>query len=203
MDRAEGEWVPLSALQHYVYCPRQCALIHVEQVWEENLFTLRGRRAHELVHRPEAVVREGVRTERALPLWSDRLGLIGQADIVEFLPDGGPYPVEHKSGARRARQADAVQLCAQGLCLEEMLGRPVPRGALYYHASHRRQEVAFTPDLRQAVVHVTEEVRELLTRHRLPPPVADARCRDCSLVEACLPFVLRALAHEAEGGRPS
>lgn len=193
MSWAEEDLVPISALQHYVYCPRQCALIYLEQVWDENLFTLRGRRAHENVDRPDDFIREGVRVEQAMPLWSERLGLTGRADVVEFLPDGTPYPVEHKVGPRKARLADEVQLCAQAICLEEMLGRAVPRGALYYHASRRRREVCFTPELRAQVEQVTQTVRELLRGQRLPPPLADARCRDCSLVEACLPFALRDL----------
>ncbi|WP_234554066.1 CRISPR-associated protein Cas4 [Thermus caliditerrae] len=182
------EPIPISALQHYVYCPRQCALIHVEGVWEENLFTLRGRRAHEGVDVPEGMVREGVRVEYALPLFSERLGLVGRADVVEF-HGGAPYPVEHKVGPRRARLADEVQLCAQALCLEEMLGVEVPRGALFYRASRRRREVRFTPELRALVERTAVEVRALLESARLPPPVHDARCRDCSLVDACMPHL--------------
>jgi len=182
------EPIPISALQHYVYCPRQCALIHVEGVWEENLFTLRGRRAHEGVDVPEGMVREGVRVEYALPLFSERLGLVGRADVVEF-HGGAPYPVEHKVGPRRARLADEVQLCAQALCLEEMLGVEVPRGALFYRASRRRREVRFTPELRALVERTVVEVRALLESARLPPPVHDARCRDCSLVDACMPHL--------------
>lgn len=182
------EPIPISALQHYVYCPRQCALIHVEGVWEENLFTLRGRRAHEGVDVPEGMVREGVRVEYALPLFSERLGLVGRADVVEF-HGGAPYPVEHKVGPRRARLADEVQLCAQALCLEEMLGVEVPRGALFYRASRRRREVRFTPELRALVERTVVEVRALLESARLPPPVHDARCRDCSLVDACMPYL--------------
>ncbi len=198
----DDERVPISALQHYVYCPRQCALIHVEQTWEENLYTLRGRRAHERVELPEGITREGVRVEYALPLWSERLGLVGRADVVEF-PNDVPYPVEHKVGPRRARHADEVQLCAQALCLEEMLGVPVPKGALFYRASRRRREVVFTPELRAEVERIVREVRALLRQKKLPPPVADARCRDCSLIESCLPFVPQALAALREqGGRP-
>lgn len=182
------EPIPISALQHYVYCPRQCALIHVEGVWEENLFTLRGRRAHEGVDVPEGMVREGVRVEYALPLFSERLGLVGRADVVEF-HGGAPYPVEHKVGPRRARLADEVQLCAQALCLEEMLGVEVPRGALFYRASRRRREVRFTPELRALVERTVVEVRALLESARLPPPVHDTRCRDCSLVDACMPHL--------------
>ncbi len=195
----QEELVPISALQHYVYCPRQCALIHVEQIWEENIYTLRGRRAHERVEIPEGIVREGIRVEYALPLWSQRLRLVGRADVVEF-PDGVPYPVEHKVGPRRARHADEVQLCAQALCLEEMFGVEVPKGALFYRASRRRREVVFTPELRAEVERVAREVRDLLQRMSLPPPVADARCHDCSLKGSCLPFVPKALL-DLQGGR--
>ncbi|GFN22778.1 CRISPR-associated protein Cas4 [Thermanaeromonas sp. C210] len=193
MGWQDAEYIPVSALQHYVFCPRQCALIHLEQVWEENLFTLRGRRVHENVDIPDREVEEGVRIERAVPLWSDRLGLIGRADVVEFLPDGTPYPVEYKAGPRRARRADEVQLCAQGICLEEMTGRSVMRGALYHHGSRRRREVRFTPELRSQVEKVAKAVRQLLQEAALPPPVADGRCRDCSLVDICMPRVLQNL----------
>ena len=197
---SQKELIPISALQHYAYCPRQCALIHVEQVWEENLYTLRGRRAHERVELPEGITREGVRIEYALPLWSERLGLVGRADVVEFF-QGVPYPVEHKASIRRAHHADEVQLCAQALCLEEMLGIDVPKGALFYRSSRRRREVVFTPKLRAEVERIVREVRELLQREELPPPVADARCRDCSLIDACLPFVPQALSLLTQGGQ--
>jgi CRISPR-associated exonuclease Cas4 len=126
--------------------------------------------------------------EYSLPIWSERLGLIGQADVVEF-PDGIPYPVEHKVGPRKAHHADEVQLCAQAICLEEILGVKVPKGALFYQASRRRQEVSFTEELRAEVAQVVAEVRALLSQTQLPPPVADARCRDCSLVEICMPYL--------------
>lgn len=191
---ADDALVPLSALQHYAYCPRQCALIHVEQAWTENVYTLRGRRAHERVDRPGGHSREGVRTEHALPLFSDRLGLVGKADVVEFEADGTPFPVEHKVGARKARFADEVQLCAQALCLEEMFGRPVERGALFYQKTRRRREVPFTPELRAAVVRIAAEVRDLFRAGHLPPPVNDARCPACSLIETCMPGVIARLA---------
>lgn len=185
--------IPISALQHYVYCPRQCALIHVEQVWSENLYTLRGNRAHDNVDIPEGMVREGVLVERALPLWSERLGLVGKADVVEFM-DGVPYPVEHKVGSRWAKKADYIQLCAQGLCLEEMFKVPVPEGALFYKTSRRRREVAFSPELRSEVLAVISAVRALLRQTQLPPPVADARCPNCSLIDTCMPEIPAALA---------
>lgn len=192
------EYISLSALQHYAYCPRQCGLIHLEQVWDENIFTLRGRRAHERVHMPREAMREGVRIEYALPVWSDRQGLVGICDVVEFEPDGTPYPVEHKVGPRRAARADAVQLCAQALCLEEMLGVAVPCGAIYHHKSRRRREVAFERGLRSEVAVIVEAVRTMLRSERLPAPQADARCRRCSLRDACLPLAVHRLQHGTE-----
>lgn len=185
--------IPISALQHYVYCPRQVALIHIEQVWSENLYTLRGNRAHENVDIPEGMVREGVLIERALPLWSERLGLVGRADVVEFV-DGVPYPVEHKVGSKWAKRADEVQLCAQGLCLEEMFGVPVLEGALFYKTSRRRREVEFSPELRAEVLAVISAVRHMFRQAELPKPVADARCPNCSLVDTCMPEIPTAIA---------
>ncbi len=197
---ADAEIVPLSALQHWAYCPRQCALIHVEQVWDENVYTLRGRRAHERVDAPKGMTRADIRTELALPLFSDALGLTGRADAVEFEADGTPFPVEHKVGGRKksplARRADEVQLCAQALCLEEMFGREVPAGALYYRRSRRRHPVTFSSALRTETVEIVAEVRALLRSRRLPPPVADARCPRCSLIETCMPYVVERLAND-------
>jgi CRISPR-associated exonuclease Cas4 len=187
MNAPEDDRIPLSALQHYVYCPRQCALIHVEQAWEDNLYTLRGDRAHERVDLPQGMVRDGVRVEYALPLWSDKLGLIGRADVVEFGSDGIPYPVEHKVGKRRAQHADEIQLCGQVFCLEEMLQASIPEGALYYERSRRRRKVAITSTLREETKGVIEEVRTLLQQRTLPLPIDDARCRYCSLIDICMP----------------
>jgi len=188
----EDGWIMISALQHYVYCPRQCALIHMEQTYEENIFTLRGNRVHERVDTPEAEQLSDRRVERALPIWSERLKLIGKADCVEFLPDGTAYPVAYKVGKRKSKTADQVQLCAQAMCLEEMLGKPVPKGALYYYQSRRRMEVDLTPSLRNFVEQTVEQVREMLQSQRLPRPVNDARCRDCSFYDACMPQMVQA-----------
>lgn len=193
---ADADLVPLSALQHYTYCLRQCALIHVEQAWSENLYTLRGNRAHERVDEVTSEVRDGVRTERALPLFSDRHGLIGRADVVEFPASGVPYPVEHKVGPRRARRADEVQLCAQAVCLEEMFRTEVPEGALYHARSRRRRTVAFTDELRARTLAIVPAVRAMLCDRRLPPPVNDARCPRCSLIETCMPGVIARLAND-------
>ncbi len=192
--------IPLSALQHWCYCSRQCALIHIEQAFAENLFTLRGQAVHKRVDEPGVEVRAGLRIERALPVWSERLGLIGKADVVEFEPDGTPYPVEYKHGTRRKAgfiaACDELQLAAQALCLEEMIGRHVAEGALFYASSKRRRIVAITPALRAGVEQAVAGVRTLLAEGRLPPPVNGERCRACSLVDLCQPQALA--AHDAQ-----
>lgn len=185
----ETDLVMISALEHWSYCPRQCALIHLEQTFDENLYTLRGRMLHERTDVPTGEVQDGVRVERALPLWSNRLGLIGKADVVEFHGET-PHPVEYKHGPRRQWGHDDLQLCAQALCLEEMTGRVVPRGAVYHHGSRRRREVVFDDALRAEVLKAVEAVRRMLKDLYLPPPVNDARCRHCSLKESCLPSVV-------------
>ncbi|MHB8851452.1 MAG: CRISPR-associated protein Cas4 [Acidithiobacillus ferriphilus] len=182
--------VPLSALQHWIYCPRQCGLIHLEQQFEDNVHTARGQAVHHLVDTPGYEVKRGVRVERALPLWSDRFGLIGKADLVEFHPDGRIYPVEFKHGRKRGRIHDDIQLAAQAMCLEDMLGRPVPHGAIYHASSHRRREVDITKDLRALVSATADAIRAMLASGILPPPVNDARCRECSLREICQPEML-------------
>jgi len=192
------DYVMLSALQHYVYCPRQFALIHIEQVWDENLYTLRGQRVHDKVDIPDSEIVEGVRVERALPLWSHKHGLTGFADLVEFSLDGTPYPVEYKSGSKKPRKADDVQLCAQAICLEEMFKRPVPLGAIYHAASKRRREVSLDESLRSLVIETTQNVRSLIALGKLPAPVADQRCPDCSLIDACMPYALQGFERSAK-----
>ena len=183
--------IPLSALQHWRYCPRQCALIHLEQAFEENIHTLRGQAVHATVDRPGVETRAGLRVERALPVWNDRLGLIGKSDVVEFLADGTPYPVEYKHGHWRKAEniagADRLQLAAQALCLEEMTGRPVPEGGLFYAGSKRRIEVGISPQLRQEVADTVEAIRAMLASGRLPAPANDTRCKECSLKDICQP----------------
>jgi CRISPR-associated exonuclease Cas4 len=189
--------IPLSALQHYAFCPRQCALIHLDRVWEENLYTLRGKRLHERSDQPEAIVRDGMRVEYALPLWSEQYGLIGKADVVEFDEHDRPYPVEYKSGRRKHRLADRVQLTGQALCLEEMFDCTITEGAIFYYRSRRREIVPIDTELREETVRVITAVRELLSGKALPPPCEDTRCRLCSLQDECLP-TLRTLVTEVE-----
>jgi len=188
------EPLPISALQHWSYCPRQCGLIHLEQAFEDNVHTLRGQAVHATVDLPGFESRAGVRSVRALPLGSERLGLVGKADVVEFQPDGTPYPVEYKHGrTTKAKYGhDALQLAAQALCLEEMTGRAVPEGALFYAGSKRRVAVTIDPPLRQAVEDAVSAIRAMLASRRLPPPVNDGRCRECSLIDVCQPGALAA-----------
>lgn len=181
--------VMISALEHWSYCPRQCALIHIEQTFDENLYTMRGQAVHKRVDEPESEIVDGVRVERAVPLWSKGLGLIGKADVVEFHGEM-PYPVEYKHGPRREKEHDDLQVCAQAMCLEEMMGKEVPRGAIYHHSSRRRREVVFTPVLRQQVEQAITGIRQMLGSGTLPPPVNDRRCERCSLIESCMPSVI-------------
>ena len=182
--------IPLSALQHWIYCPRQCGLIHLEQAFEDNIHTARGQAVHHLVDTPGYEIKSGVRVERALPVWSDRHNLIGKADLVEFHPDGSIYPVEFKHGAKRQKLHDDIQLAAQAMCLEDMLGRPVPKGAIFHASSHRRREVVITPALKQLVIETADAIRAMLAAGKLPPPVNDARCKECSLKDICQPEAL-------------
>lgn len=199
--------IAISALQHWSYCPRQCALIHVEQVFADNVHTARGNAVHALVDEPGAEREGTIRIERAMPLWNDRLGLIGKADLVEFARDGSAYPVEYKHGGKRQRAHDDLQLAAQALCLEEMTGKPVPFGAIFHFSSRRRREVAITASLRDEVATATMAVGAMLLDTRLPPPVNDARCKHCSLIDLCQPAALagkaryRSLLSELYGPR--
>jgi CRISPR-associated exonuclease Cas4 len=189
----DDDLIPVSAIEHHAYCPRQCALIHVDQAFDENIFTVRGTQAHERIDIPGSDVVAGVRFERALPIWSDRLGLIGKADLVEFRHDG-PFPVEYKVGRRRSRTGHArpedLQVCAQAMCLEEMLQVTVPRGAVFYWETRRRHPVDFTPLLRSAVEEAVSAIRGHMQAQRLPVAPNDARCKLCSLVPSCLPSVV-------------
>lgn len=184
------DYLPISALQHLLFCERQCALIHIEQVWTENVFTAEGRVLHERADIPGTENRPGVRIVRALRLTSDRLNLSGIADIVEFhKAENGeiPYPVEYKRGRRGEFLHDAIQLCAQAMALEEMLGIPVPEGALYYHKTRRRQTVAIDGSLREKTQKAAKHLHELIKSGVTPPPKVGKWCQSCSLLDACMP----------------
>ena len=184
----ELESIPISALEHFSYCPRQYALIHREQIYDENVFTLRGSIAHERVDQGNASAQDGVRVERAVALWSEELGLVGRADVVEFHGDA-PFPVEYKVGRRKPDRHADLQVCAQAMCLEEMLGIHIPAGAVYHVASRQRRQVTFTSELRERVRRTVAAIRAVDSQTSLPSPVADNRCPPCSLVEACMPKV--------------
>jgi CRISPR-associated exonuclease Cas4 len=192
---ADDDLIPISSLEHYSYCPRQCGLIHLEQVWSENVSTTRGSLVHARVDEITHETRPDIRLEFGLSLWSDRLGLTGRADLVEFRPEG-IYPVEYKVGRRRTWGHEAIQLCAQALCLEEMLGKPVPRGAIFYHGSRARREIECDDALRSFVEETTVAVRKMLSSAQLPAPIADARCRSCSLSDDCLPNTIARAGRE-------
>lgn len=198
--------LPLSALQHWAYCPRQCGLIHLEQAFDDNLHTQRGQAVHAQVDRPGVELRQGLRVERALPVWHDALGLIGKADVVEFERDGTPYPVEYKHGSRHKAAdiaaCDDLQLAAQAMCLESMTGRAVNEGALYYASSKRRRVVPITDELRRRVVQTAAEVRAMLAEGRLPDVTHDVRrCKGCSLRDRCQPAAMAALRDPDVAGR--
>ena len=209
---SETDLLPISALQHLLFCERQCALIHIERVWVENRLTVEGRHLHKKTHEGSSESRDGVRIFRGLPLRSLRLGLSGMADVVELHvtdsnahagvdpsvnpPNGSArpppdtlFPVEYKRGRPKANDCDRIQLCAQALCLEEMLTVAVPAGALFYGQPRRRTDVVFDADLRQRTEHAASRLHALLASGRTPAAVHERKCRNCSLVQVCLPDV--------------
>lgn len=191
VGEAGDEPIPISALQHAVYCLRQTALIHLERLWAENRFTAEGRVLHVHADKPGARRQRGVRRVSALPIASARLRIAGVADLVEFLPGAEgetAFPVEFKRGKPKLHRADEVQLCAQALCLEEMTGRAVPEGALYHAETKRRVAVPFDAELRRLTEETTAALAQLFETRQTPPPTAQkSRCRACSLREQCRP----------------
>ncbi|MBX3578522.1 MAG: CRISPR-associated protein Cas4 [Rhizobiaceae bacterium] len=184
--------IPLSALQHAVYCLRQAALIHIERVWADNRFTAEGHVLHAVADKGGSRRARGLRRVMALPLASKRLNLAGTADMVEFHPIAGggetPYPVEYKRGKPKLHHADEVQLCAQALCLEEMTGAAVPEGALFYAETKRRLAVPFDAELRHLTEETAAAMAEIVANGVTPPPTTRReRCRACSLLEQCRP----------------
>jgi len=189
----EDALFPLSALQHYLFCPRQCALIHVEQVWADDGATVEGRIMHERVDTGPPDRRAGVRTVRGMAIRSLALGVAGKADAVEFHGKGvaaQPYPVEYKRGRPKAHRADEVQLCAQAVCLEDMLGVPVPEGALFYGETRRRLVVDFDAELRALTARVAASVRAMISAAHTPAPRYQPACKRCSLQDLCEPKAL-------------
>lgn len=184
--------IPISALEHNMYCPRQCALIHSDGVWADNTHTVRGTRGHRRADTGAGRTERGRLVLRGVPLWSERWSLTGRADVIEVLASGEVVPVEYKIGHRHADAAE-IQLCAQALCLEEMLSTHVSEGALWHSAPRRRTPVVFEPALRARTVQAIRAVRAIVESARLPDAPNDARCRECQLLGYCLPDVV---AHE-------
>jgi len=195
VNYTEDDLIALSALQHLAFCERQCALIHIEQMWDENRLTAEGKIMHEHVHEAGEESRGDVRIERGVPLRSLRLGLIGKADVVEFhrleAEKWQPYPVEHKRGKPKPEDCDKVQLCAQAMCLEEMLGAEVPSGAIFYGRTRHRLDVEFDAHLREETERVAKQAHDLITSGRTPKPVYTKKCKSCSLISHCLPEVFQ------------
>lgn len=177
----------LSGVNHFAYCPRRFAWIHLDGVYADNEHTTRGVLGHSRVDAGATTTEEGAQVLRAVDLWSDRLGIVGKADVVELLADGTPHPVEYKAGPLEAWENDDLQLVAQAVCLEEMMGRPVPRGAVYHIATRRRRVVAITAPLRQRLEEALAAMRAILASGHAPPAVFGPRCRGCSLHQTCLP----------------
>jgi len=198
----EDDLLPISGLQHLVFCERQWGLIHIEQQWDENRLTAEGRVMHERVHDAGAESRPGIRIARGLRLRSLRLGLAGQSDVVEFhrsgngipLPDleglWQPFPVEYKRGKPKRDACDEVQLCAQALCLEEMFAAATPGGALYYGEPRRRNDVSFGGELRTRTEALARRMHELYRSGKTPPAIYEPKCDSCSLMAICLPRLL-------------
>ena len=192
----EEDLIQLSALQHFLFCERQCALIHIEQIWRENLLTAEGAIMHDKVHETRFEVKNGVRIERGLPLRSIELGLNGRADLVEFhkSPDGKrwiPFPVEYKHGRPKAGDCDRVQLCAQALCLEEMLQANVPAGAIFYGRTRHRFDVRFDESLRGLTKTTAQLLHEFISKGSTPKPAYSEKCNSCSLIELCKPKIFQ------------
>ncbi|MGD0277633.1 MAG: CRISPR-associated protein Cas4 [Syntrophales bacterium] len=191
----DDELIAISALNHYSYCRRRCALIHVEQVWTENRFTAEGRIMHERVHEQDTESRGYIRIERGVPLRSLRLGLIGKSDVIEFHKIGKekwqPFPVEYKRGKPKVDDCDKVQLCAQAMCLEEMLDVEVPCGAIFYGQTHHRLNVVFDKTLRHETEEASRKARELIESGITPKPLYSKKCESCSLIAECLPKTLQ------------
>jgi CRISPR-associated exonuclease Cas4 len=185
----DDEFLMISALTHLQYCERRFALVHIEQLWTENLFTMDGRNFHEKVHSQEGESRGEIRIERGLRVRSLKLGLFGVTDVVEFHHNSQIFPIEYKRGKEKADITDSVQLCAQAMCLEEMLGVDVPRGAIFYGQPRRRTQVEFDNELRSKVVELCEQARHMIETGVTPPPRFGKHCKNCSLVDECMPEI--------------
>ncbi len=178
--------IPISALEHHIYCPRQCALIYADGLWTDNEHTVRGTAGHQRVDTTPSRIERGYRIERQLALWSETHGLTGRADAVAVDCDGHHIPVEYKIGVRHGETAH-IQLCAQALCLEEMFAEDVRYGFVWYSSTRHRTRVEIGEDLRSATVTALAEIRGWLSAETLPPAVDDGRCGSCQFLLSCQP----------------
>lgn len=188
----ENDLLLLSALQHFIFCKRQCALIHIEQIWTENWLTAEGRIMHEKAHEERIENQKDIRIERGVSLHSFELGLSGKADVVEFHKSKDskkwvPFPVEYKRGKPKADDSDKIQLCAQALCLKEMLNIKIPCGAIFYGKTRRRFDVQFDEALRNKTKEAAKQLHIFIKAGSTPPPVYTPKCKSCSFIDVCLP----------------
>ena len=184
----EDQLLPISALQHILFCPRQCALIHLEQVWADNQFTAEGNRLHKKAHDNHTATRSEVRITHSLPVSSKKYGLSGQCDIVEFHKNGDIIPIEYKRGKPKSHRADEVQLCAQAICLEEMLNTHIPEAFLFYGKRKRRTPVPLDAELRDLTYQTTQALHTLINTRTTPlPHYIKNFCEACSLIDLCQP----------------
>jgi len=184
------DYLMLSGIQHFIFCKRQCGLIHLEQIWNENNLTLQGEALHERVDKPESENRPNIKIERSLSIKSEQLRLIGRADVVEFHKQDDkwiPFPVEYKRGKPKQGLEDKIQLCAQAICLEESLNCNIQKGALFYGQEKRRLEVSFDVNLREATIEAAKGFHKMMESNMLPVPEYGAKCKNCSLLEICMP----------------
>ena len=182
--------VAISAIEHHAYCPRQCALIHVDGIWDDNPHTIRGHRSHKRVDNANMSRKEqGRKVLRAVPLWSEEYGLTGRADVIEIYPDGRILPVEHKAGVQHGDAAN-LQLSAQAICLEEMLDIDISEGFVWYGGARRKKRVLIDSQLRTKTIRTINEIRKYLCSGILPVAPNDERCGSCQLLHHCLPGVV-------------
>lgn len=189
----EDDFIMISALQHYIFCPRQCGLIHIDDVWQKNLFTVRGEILHEKVDSDSYETRGDVKTVRGLRIHSYKYGIVGRCDVVEFRQTSKGkeiFPVEFKAGQPKEDISDKVQLCAQVFCLEEMLNTQINKAAFFYGKIRRRNVIDIDLQLRTQTEDVINSVRRLISEKKIPIIEYSAKCRNCSLINVCQPKAL-------------
>jgi len=207
----ESDLIPISSLQHFVFCPRQCALAYIENVWDENVLTVQGENLHRKAHLPGVETRPGLKKTFDMPLRSLNFGIVGKADVILKFDESTYVPLEYKHGKPKVKEMDTVQLCAQALCLEEMKGITIEKGLIYYFGIKKRVEVAIDNELRYKTVKAIEGVRKLFETDKTPLPIYSKRCKSCSLYNECLPrllqkpkkvgaYMLRMLTDKSEDG---